>query len=135
MCGDNWGTWGQHGDSKEVMNEKLLEALTLVKEHYRYSFDCHFMPQAAYVYGWTWNTTPPSFGSDWSEQRCKHVLHYEPDFVTAFNEIMDEHGYTYRLSKTELRAGTKSNDRFRFTPEDLSDDVVELANDVVHDDF
>merc|ERR1740139_822321 len=56
MCGSNWGTWGQHCGSADLMNEKLLEALKYVKEVSLFKYDCHLLPQSAYVWGWNLET-------------------------------------------------------------------------------
>jgi len=124
-----YGFFGRSG-TKEDMNTYLKESLekVLLKAEDQ---DCHFLPQAAYVYGW--NKT--SGLVDRSMKSCKTVIKFEPSLGEAFNGLMSDHGYPYRLHMDRANGGTKSNEKVHFEKTDLSGDVVRLAEQVFHEDF
>lgn len=124
MITQHFSTWGKDGrDSADVMNEQLLEKLQKVKEKPTES-DCHFLPQAAYVFGWDKDTETVTE----SKKHCDNMLRFEDEW-TSFNSLMVDHGYSYEM----IHRDTTS--KFNLTVEDLSDQVVQLYNEIVEVDF
>jgi len=115
--------------SKDRMNQFLLNGLqqALVDP---IAEQCHYLPQAAYVYDWK----KDSGAVDRSKQHCLNVLHFEPNLDETFNALMTKHGHTYRLQQEHRADGTRSID-CPLTIDDLSVEVVELANKIYAADF
>jgi len=130
MAGMNWGSWGEHSDSIDILNEKLLVALQEAQDKAK-THDCHLLPQAAYVYGWDDNKS----SVDMSKKHCDNVLRFEPKLDKSFNRLMKKYGYTYRLQH-KSSAGTHSNDKFKkLKPKHLSRPVLDLVNKMWAKDF
>jgi len=99
--------------------EKMLHGV----EHRPFYGDCHFLPQAAMVYGFDRAAGRP-YGPG-GRQYCQHVLPFER-LYTSFNELMERSGYPYRL-ETSRKHGADENTRSKtqchlLTPMDFSEE-------------
>jgi len=124
-----WNPIDKCGNSTERMNALLYKVLQKVKSN-PYNFDCHFLPQAAYVWGWD----PEKKIVDEGKKHCDNMLRFEPSLPDAFNQLMKEHGYAYHM--TDHAAGTKTDDSLNvLQPQHLSAEVIQLYNDLLDVDF
>lgn len=126
---------GTHGPpprkcTKDDLNDYLLEKLKEVQRN-PYDSDCHFLPASAYVFGY--NTT--SNEVDATQQGCKNVLRFEDGLQDSFNELMQAHGHTYRMEKIDPNTQSPHQNGCNFVGDDLSDEVVQMANEIFRQDF
>lgn len=97
---------------------------------YPFGSDCHFLPQAAYIFAWDKNRK----AVDRSKRWCTHVFHFE-EFGEELNAFWAERGFGARMSPKK-RSGTSSNGAcLTLKASDLSEDVKSLIKRVQHDDF
>merc|ERR1719191_1328206 len=119
--------------TKGAMNKYLLEELQKVKAGRPFLADCHFTPQTYFVFGYNNKTG----GVDRQQRWCEHVLHFD-DLSKNFNHLMQHFGYPLELQQAQA----KDTRHMASTPEcrklsvnDLSHEVLELANDIYKEDF
>jgi len=117
----NLGKGVKHKDTVQLLNGKMREI----------NDDCHYLPQAAYV--WSWDVELNRL--DKSKKCCKHVLSFE-NLVQDFNTFMSDYGYPYRMQHEVASTLTASSDEcHNFSPSDLSDEVVHLIEEKYAADF
>lgn len=75
------------------MNRYVIEEVSKLRWE-PYAWDCHLLPQAAYVRGWD----PQGLAVDRTVASCSHVLRFE-SLGRDFNALMAAKGYPYRLSE------------------------------------
>lgn len=89
-----WGVnasarWNDHlldheACSEESINEFLMAALTNMEQGQRYQHDCHFVPQAEYVW------------DEEGHQLCNEVIDVK-DMPHAFNVLLGKSGFSFQI--------------------------------------
>jgi len=124
--------WKYTCDPKSL-NDYLLTSLKDVKAGKLFLGDCHFVPQALFVYG----SDPKTFATNKNEKWCTHIIKFE-HLAPEFNGLMKRSGYGVRLSEAKMsdsrHMGSKEKCR-ALGPKDLSPEVRKLADEVYKDDF
>jgi len=120
----------------ESMNAYLLHELTVVRTGKRYIADCHFTPQALFVYGYDEKAGKAKRDEQW----CKEILHFE-HLSKDFNSLMARFGYNVRIDppppkKEDFHALMGSQPKCReLSIADLSPEVRALAEEIYQEDF
>jgi len=115
------------------LNAYLLESLQNVKKGKLFLGDCHFTPQAMFVFG----SDPKTFKVNRNDKWCTHVIRFE-QLAVQFNALMAKSGYGVRLSEAKMsdsrHMGSKEDCR-ALKKSDLSPEVRKLADEIYKDDF
>lgn len=119
--------------SPKSLNDYLLKSLQDVKSGKLFLGDCHFTPQAMFVFG----SDPKTFAVNRNDKWCTHVIRFE-QLAVQFNALMSKSGYGVRLSEAKMsdsrHMGSKEDCR-ALKKSDLSPEVRKLADEIYKDDF
>jgi hypothetical protein len=119
--------------SKESMNKYLVEELRKVKAGRPFLADCHFTPQTFFVFGYNNKT----HGVDRQQRWCQHALRFD-ELSKNFNNLMQHFGYPINLQQAkgkDTRHMASTPECRKLSIDDLSPEVVELANEIYKEDF
>jgi len=114
---------------RDNLNRYLMQKLTWTKD-LPWTGDCHFLPQASYVWGWD----EASFRVDLSVRHCQHVLRHET-LNEDFDSLMKAKGYPYRLSTWATNRTSTLKQCKTLRRSDINATVMRLIHDIYHDDF
>mmetsp|Transcript_31132 Transcript_31132/g.70860 ORF Transcript_31132/g.70860 Transcript_31132/m.70860 type:complete len:318 (-) Transcript_31132:93-1046(-) len=121
----------KHSCNATSLNDYLRERFETLARH-PYRDDCHFLPQAAYVYGWDKKTKSVIREG---KRSCKTVLRYE-SLDRDFNRTMERSGLPYRLGWKSVSGLTESaRDCHKLGVKDLEEDVRKLVEKAWEVDF
>merc|ERR1719188_1052979 len=81
-----------------------------------YLQDCHWVPQAAYVYGWDSTTLKVDRSNG---RTCKNVLRSD-HLAQDFNTLMERYGYPFRFNERRKSAFTSGKSCNSLKPEMLT---------------
>jgi hypothetical protein len=118
------------------MNAYLLEQLRLVASGRLFLGDCHFTPEALFVFGYDANT----YRSRRDQRWCNHIIRFE-HLSEDFNNLMKRFGYAVELGT--WGSGDGMDDRHMASADacrdlkasQLSPEVKTLAYRIYKDDF
>lgn len=117
----------------QSLNSYLLKSLQDVKSGKFYLGDCHFTPQAMFVFG----SNPKTGAVNRNDKWCTHIIRFE-QLAVQFNALMSKSGYGVRLSEAKMsdsrHMGSKEDCR-ALKKSDLSPEVRKLADEIYKDDF
>uniref|UniRef100_A0A6U9ILT9 Sulfotransferase domain-containing protein n=1 Tax=Zooxanthella nutricula TaxID=1333877 RepID=A0A6U9ILT9_9DINO len=106
--------------SARGMNLFLRRALAAYQRGMRYMMDCHFLPQAEYIW-------------DKSGRRvCHHVFRLDENLTSNINALAEEKGYPVRMGSRQVE---NEGDCQNLTAQDLSEATKMLLQEVYADDF
>jgi len=113
------------------LNSFVIEQLTTKTAENFYWHDCHFVPQAGFVYAWDLSKKRVNFSEKW----CTHVLRFE-NLTDEMNSMLKWYGYPLRIEKENRAYGTVSKGSCtKLKPSNFSPEALALMQKVYWEDF
>jgi len=115
--------------SAQQLNEVIKRRLSdLVDNGNKFQADCHWAPQAFYVYG----VDKKTMTLDVKQRSCNNVLSYE-NLHKPLNELWKEKGYPYKLDHGVSSMSTSTD--CHLSPKDMDAESRRLVEKAYADDF